>query len=74
MATVFFFFFFFFIYLFFFLSYTVPEPRAIQRSASELLNEHNSSLPLLGRGSRPGDHVDLFSPPNKPSFAKVLLS
>lgn len=43
---------------------------AEEKSPSELLREHQSSMPLIGRGSLPGHHMDLFSPP--PSLAKVL--
>lgn len=42
----------------------------VEKSPSEILKQHQSFLPLLGRGIvRGGDYVDLFSPP--PSLAKV---
>ena len=39
------------------------------KSPSEMIKEHSLSLPVLGRGSKPGSQVDLFS--NPPSLAKV---
>ena len=51
----------------------VPETKPVHKSPSELLSEHRSSLPCLGRGAKSGDHIDLFSPTMKPppSLAKV---